>query len=212
MTLQGIQSGVTVMISSFSQITLNWHHCLHFILGNVASKIFSDLLNETDDWWQMHNQCLVLYSFYYHTEQKLLAMSHGAPVPREANLNWFCLRWLLESETLAHRDNWKPCQIFWGLFNLPVEKGNSASSPPNTHVTVLVRALSQLAKFFFSWKLFMHIQRYKLECVPLTGKKLITCNSRPWHSNALVSSLRSGKREWFLMETSLSFGVCVLIT
>lgn len=99
----------------------------------------------------------------------------------------------------------KPCQIFWGLFNLLVEKGNSTSSSLNTHVTVLVRALSQLAKFFFSWKLFMHIQRCKLECVPLTGKKLITCNSCLWHSNTLVSLLSSSKREWFLMETSFVF-------
>lgn len=111
------------------------------------------------------------------------------------------------SPTEANRKTW---QIFWGLFNLPVEKGNSASSSVNTHVTVLVRALSQLAKFFFSWKLLMHIQKCKIECVPLTGKKIITCNSCLWHSSTLVSSLSTGKRGWFLLVTSFVFWrVCI---
>lgn len=139
-------------------------------------------------------------------------MSHWAPLPREANLNWFCMRWLLESEILAHRANRKPCQIFWGLVTLPVWKRKLYFLITQHPCHSFGEALSQLAKFFFSWKLFMHIQKCKLEHVPLTGKKLITCNSCLWHSNALVSSLSNGKREWLLMDTVLSFDVCVLTT
>jgi hypothetical protein len=131
----------------------------------------------------------------------LLATSQWALVPREACLNWFCFRWLLESETLTHRAKRKTCQIF----NLTVEKGKSTSSRLNTHVTVLVKALSQLAKSFFSWNLLMHIQKCKLWCVLLTGKKLITCNLCLWHSRSLMSSLSSGKKRWFLMEVSFVF-------
>lgn len=147
----------------------------------------------------------IYYSFHCHIMQKLLAMSPWAPVPREASRNWFCLRWLLEYATLTHKANRKTCQIFWGLFNLSVEKGNPTSSLLNTHVTVLARALSQLAKSFFSWKLLMHIQKCKLEYVPLTGKKLIACNSCLWHSSVLVSSLSSNKWGWFLKTTSFVF-------
>lgn len=138
-------------------------------------------------------------------KQKLLAVSQWASVPREANLNWFCVRWLLEHETLAHRAKKKTCQIFRGLFNLPVEKENPTSKSLNTDVTVLVRALSLLAKLFFSWKLLMHIQKCKLEYVSFTGKKLITCNSCLWHSSTLVSSPSSGQRGWFLTVTSFVF-------
>lgn len=99
----------------------------------------------------------------------------------------------------------KLARSFEGSSTVLLKKGNCTSSSLNTHVTVLVRALSQLAKFFFSWKLLMHIQRCKLECVPFTGKKLITCNSCLWHSSPLVSSLSSGKRRWFLMVTSFVF-------
>lgn len=134
--------------------------------------------------------------------QKLLAMSQWAPVPREASRNWFRLSWLLDYETLTHKAYRKTCQIFWGPFNLSVEKGKLTSSPLDTHAIVLVRVLSQLAILFFSWKLLMHIQKCKLEYVPLTGKKLTACNSCLWHSSVLVSSLSSNKRGWFLMTTS----------
>lgn len=134
-------------------------------------------------------QLSVQYAFHCHTNQKSLAVSQWAPVSKEASLNWFYFRSSLESETLAHRANRKTCQIFWGLFNLSVEKGKSNSSLLNTHVTGLVRALSQLAKFFFSWKLLMHIQKCKWECVPSTGKKWITCKSCLWLSNPQCSGV-----------------------
>lgn len=147
-------------------------------------------------------------SFPCHIMQTLSAMSQWAPVPGEASRNWFCLRWLLDYGTLTHKANRKTCQSFWGLFNLSVEKGNPTSFLLNTHVTVLVRALSQLAKFFFSWKLLMHIQKCKLEYVPLTGKKLIACNSCLWHSSLLVSSLSINNEGGFSWQPVLSFHVC----
>lgn len=58
---------------------------------------------------------------------------------------------------------------------------------------------------FFRWKLLVHIQKCKLECVSFTGKKLITCNSCLWHSSTLVCSPSSGQRGWFLMVTSFVF-------
>ena len=150
----------------------------------------------------------IQYAFQYYAKQKLLAMSQRAPVPKEASLNWLCFRSLLPSKTLTHRANKKTCQICWGLFNLCVEKGNSTSSSLNTHVTVSVRALSQLAKFFFNWNLFMHIQKCKLECVPLTGKKLITCNSCLWLSNPQHSGVFIKQRQ----ERVVSHGsqLCIL--
>lgn len=84
------------------------------------------------------------------------------------------------------------------------EKGNPTSSL-NTHVTVLVKALSQLAKFFFSGMLFCAYSGMQIRTVPLTGKKLITCHSSLLHSHAPVSALSNGERARFLTDTSFVF-------
>lgn len=149
----------------------------------------------------------IQYAFHYYAKQQLLATSQRAPVPKEASLNWSCFRSLLPSKTLTHGANKKTCQICWGSSTFVLKKETTSSSL-NTHVTVSVRALSQLAKFFFNWNLFMHIQKCKLECVPLTGKKLITCNSCLW----LSSPQRSGVfiKQWQEKVVSHGSQLCIL--